>query len=138
MMLDTQINLCEDVLHGRTADEPVTTAKTIEGGYLRRETDGTLTVTPAAMTLAQHAQFCRLAEEAFAPVMPKYQAALAQFAAGLMRLFPPHLADAGKRLSACVFRSAFADPIIREAIVSRSLLPGPTPGTFCDVLIQFK
>lgn len=137
MMNDMQINLCEDVLCGREVDDALAAAKVIEGGYLRREEDGTLTVTPAAMTLAQHRAFCRLAEEAFAPVMPKYQAALRRFSAGLMQLFPPHLADAGKRLSAYVFRSAFADPI-REAIVEKGLLPAPTPGTFCDVLVQFK
>ena len=137
MMMDTQINLCEDVLCGRPVDDPVTAARTIEGGYLRREQDGTLTVTPAAMTLAQHREFCRMAGEALAPVMPAYQAALRRFSAGLMKLFPPHLTDPGKRLCAYVFRSAFADPI-REAIVTQGLLPGPTPGTICDVLIQFK
>lgn len=137
MMMDTQINLCEDVLCGRGVDDPVTAAKTIEGGYLRREADGSLTVTPAAMTLSQHRRFCQLAEEAFAPIMPAYQTALRRFAAGLMRLFPPHLTEAGQRLCAYVFRSAFADPI-REAIVSQGLLPAPTPGTFCDVLVQFK
>ena len=137
MMMDTQINLCEDVLCGRGVDDAVTAAATIEGGYLRRDEDGTLTVTPAAMTRAQHAQFCRLAEEAFAPVMPPYQAALRRFSAGLMQLFPPHLADAGRRLSAYVFRSAFADPVHRE-ILRLGLLPAPTPGTFCDVLVQFR
>lgn len=137
MMLDTQINVCEDVLCSREPANAFDAVKAIEGGYLRREEDGTLTVTPAAMTLAQHAQFCRLAEEAFALVMPKYQATLKRFSAGLMQLFPPHLADAGKRLSAYVFRSAFADPI-REAIVRQGLLPAPTPGTVCDVLVQFK
>lgn len=137
MMFDTQINICEDVLCGRPLDDPAQAAKTIEGGYLRREADGTLTVAPAAMTLAQHQRFCQLAEDAFAPVMPRYQAALRRFAAGLMPLFPPHLRDAGLRLCAYVFRSAFADPI-RAAIVDQGLLPAPTPGTYCDVLIQFK
>lgn len=137
MMMDTQINVCEDVLCGQAPADTFAAAKAIEGGYLRREEGGTLTVTPAAMTRAQHSEFCRLAGDAFSTVMPKYQAALRRFFAGLMQLFPPHLADAGKRLSAYVFRSAFADPI-REAIVRQGLLPAPTPGTFCDVLVQFK
>ncbi|MBQ8200252.1 MAG: sigma-70 family RNA polymerase sigma factor [Clostridia bacterium] len=137
MLCDTQINLLEDVLHGQPVDDPVTAAQTIEGGYLHREEDGTLLVTPAAMTLPQYRQFCRLAEDAFAPFMPRYQAALRQFAAGCMQLFPPHLSDAGRRLCAYVFRSAFADPL-REAIISRSLLPAPTKGQYCDVLVQFK
>ena len=69
--------------------------------------------------------------------MPEDQAALRRFSAGLMQLFPAHMADAASRLCAYVFRSAFADPI-REAIVAQGLLPAPTPGTFCDVLVQFR
>ena len=137
MMMDTQINVCEDVLCGREPAVAFDAAKAIGGGYLRREEDGTLTVTPAAMTLAQHSAFCRLAEEAFSAVMPEYQAALRRFSAGLMQLFPAHMADAASRLCAYVFRSAFADPI-REAIVAQGLLPAPTPGTFCDVLVQVR
>lgn len=137
MMLDSQINLCEDILCGRPADDPDTAARTIEGGYLRRKEDGSLTVTPAAMTLSQYRQFCALAETAFASVMPRYQAALTRFTHGLMPLFPAHLSDAGKRLSAYVFRSAFADPIY-TAIIGQGWLLAPTPDTFCDVLVQFK
>ncbi len=137
MMFDTQINICEDVLNGHAITDTHAAASTIEGGYIIRQEDGTLFVTPAAMTLPQYERFCKLAEAAFATVMPRYQAALKRFAAGLMKLFPAHLTDAGQRLSAYVFRSAFADPI-REAIVAQSLLPAPTPGTSCDVLVQFK
>lgn len=137
MMYSDWINACEDVLCGRSVEEPVAAAKAIEGGYLRREEDGTLTVTPAAMTLAQYQQFCLLAEEALAPLMPRYQAALRRFTAGCMQLFPSHLSDAAQRLCAYVFRSAFADPI-RAEILRLGLLPAPTPGTYCDVLVQFK
>lgn len=137
MMMDTQINLCEDVLCGRGVNDPVTAAKAIEGGYLRREEDGTLTVTPAAMTRPQHQAFCQLAEEAFAPILPRYQQALRVFSAGLMRLFPAHMEDAARRLCAYVFRSAFADPI-REEILRLGMLPAPTEGAVCDVLVQFR
>ena len=89
------------------------------------------------MTLGQPQAFCRLAEEAFAPLMPRYQTALRRFAAGLRHCFPQHLSDACERLCAYVFRSAFADPILQE-IARRDLLPAPTPGALCDVLVQFK
>ena len=137
MMRDDLINVCEDVLTGQPVADAHAAARAIEGGYLRREEDGSLTVTAAAMTLGQHQAFCRLAEDAFAPLMPRYQTALRRFAAGLRQRFPQHLSDACERLCAYVFRSAFADPILQE-IVRRNLLPAPTPGAPCDVLVQFK
>lgn len=137
MMVDTQINVCEDVLCGHEPADAFAAARAIEGGYLRREPDGRFTVTAAAMTRDQHEAFCRLAEEAFAPIMPRYQAALRAFAGGLVRLFPQQVRPAALRLSAYVFRSAFADPI-RGEILRRGLLPAPTEGAVCDALIQFR
>lgn len=137
MMRDTEINLCEDVLTGQPVADLPTAASAIEKGFLTRDTDGSLRVTCATMTKEQYARFCRMAEEAFAPLMPAYQTALRSFAAGLTPLFPSHMTDAAQRLCAYVFRSAFADPI-RAAIVERGLLPAPTADAVCDVLVQFK
>jgi len=135
MMTDDKINVCEDVLNGLTPDDRYAAAAAVEGGYLQRTEHGSFSVTPAAMTREQYEAFCQLAEEAFAPVMPRYQEALRRFTAGCLGLFPTHQADAARRLCAYVFRSAFADPI-REAIVTVGLLPAPDPDTFCDVLVQ--
>lgn len=137
MMYDSQINVCEDVLTGTPVEDMNAAASAIEGGYLRRNEDGSMTVDIPAFTLEQHRAFCRMTEEVFTDVLPRYQAALRQFAAGYKRCFPAHMAEAVQRDSAYAFMSAFADPI-HAAITGLGLLPTPTPGTFCDVLVQFK
>lgn len=137
MMYDSQINVCEDILTGTPVEDMNAAASAIEGGYLRRTEDGPLTVDIPAFTLEQHRAFCRMAEEAFAGLLPRYQAALRQFAAGYKQCFPAHMAEAVQRDCAYAFMSAFADPIF-ASITAQGLLPAPTPGTFCDVLVQFK
>lgn len=136
MMYDRQINVCEDILTGASVQDANAAASAIEGGYIRRE-DGGLVVDVPAMTLDQHRAFCRMTEETFADVLPRYQAALRQFAAGYKRCFPSHMAEAVQRQCTYAFLSAFADPV-HSVIVEQGLLPAPHASAFCDVLVQFK
>lgn len=136
MMYDSQINVCEDILTGQSVQDADAAASAVRGGYIRRE-NGALFVDIPAFALEQHHAFCRIAEEAFANVLPRYQAALQQFAAGYKRCFPAHMADAVQRQCAYTFLSAFADPV-QEDILRLGLLSPPTQGSHCDVLVQFK
>lgn len=137
MMFDSQINVCEDILTGAPVEDADAAASAIRGGYIRRDADGALTVDIPAFTREQHCAFRRMAEEAFADTLPRYQAALRQFAAGYKRCFPAHMGEAVQRQCAYTFLSAFADPV-QEEIVRLGLLPPPTKGSHCDVLVQFK
>ena len=136
MMYDYEINVCEDILTRGDTDDTETAAAVIERGIVQRRNDG-FYVTVPAFTHEQYRQFCRLAETAFAPVMPVYTHALNAYIAGYRKLFPAYLEQAPNVACDFLFLSLFASAVY-DIAADRGLLSRPAPGSICDVLIQHK
>ena len=71
-----------------------------------------------------------------APLMPRYTALTRDFIAGYKKLFPRHLYDDADRMCHGLFRDLYQ--VVAEYAVRSGKAAAPTPGTFCDVLLQYK
>lgn len=137
MMLDKEINVCEDALLGRPIPDTEGAASAIAKGYLVKQEDGSLFVTVPAFTKTQKEKFNLLAEAVFAPVMEAYGKAVRKYAVGYRRLFPEHLREEIARECSYLFSSLYGTWICKIA-QEKGLLALPASGSVCDVLIQHK
>lgn len=152
MMWDKYIDACEKILqdggNGRgntlcpakeleTEDETRdAVALAISDGYILRKEDGSLFVTMPAFTKAQKKQFDEIAEKYLAPIREEYTECVNKFLAGYMKLFPKRLeADAGYMCSHMFF-SMYR--VIIAMAQRNGEIEKPTPGSFCDVMVQYR
>ncbi|MBE6560424.1 MAG: RNA polymerase sigma factor [Ruminococcaceae bacterium] len=136
MMLDTHINVCEDLLHtGRTAFAEDAAAAIENGNIIRRE-DGTLFVPVPAFTREQKQALDALTDTYLMPLAGEFSENVKRFADGYGKLFPKHLFDDACRLSrGCI--GAFYEYFCiwgRE----KGILPQIPPDSVCEVLIQHE
>ena len=136
MMFTSYINACEDILlTGRTQDTEAA-ANAIRDGYIRKQEDGSFFVTVPFFTKQQKADFDAIADRYLAPLMPEYLQCLNGFLKEYKKLFPKHLADDADRLCQNLFLGMFA--VIAAYGQKTDRIPTPSPGSYCDVMIQFK
>ena len=134
MMIDTYINVCEDVLTSGTTEYSEDAARAIERGDLVRREDGSLFVPVPAFTREQKARLDALAETHFAPLMEEYADAVCRFAEGYIRLFPKHLREDAQRMSRGSFGAFFS--YLCDLGRQRGVLPAIPEGAVCEVLVQ--
>lgn len=135
MMSGAQIDLCESLLTGETFENKEVTASAIEGGYVVRNDDGTLTMAVPAFTREQKMRFNELVDEAFADCISAYAEAVKRFCNGYRKLFPAHVAEDVNRSCNYLFISVLSihiGPMAQE----KGLLVPPPPGRACDVLLE--
>ena len=135
MMRGTQIDYCESLLAGEPYANKEVAASAIEGGYVVRNDDGTLTVTVPTFTREQKVRFNELVDEAFAGCISAYAEAVKRFCNGYRKLFPAHVAEDVNRSCNYLFVSVLSIhicPIAQE----KGLLVPPPPGRACDVLLE--
>ncbi len=134
MMIDTYINVCEDLLTAGRTEYGEHAAQAIERGDILRREDGTLFVPIPAFTREQKTQFDALAEKHLAPLTEEFNRIVTRFTDGYSNLFPKHLCDDARRMSrGCI--GAFYEYFCiygRE----RGILPPLPPDSVCEVLIQ--
>lgn len=136
MMYDSHINVCEDLLRTGRTDDVDAAARAIQNGFVVRRTDGTMSVACPAFTKRQKEALDAAAEKHLAPLMPRYTALTRDFIAGYKKLFPRHLSDDADRMCRSLFRDLYQ--VVAEYAVRSGKAAAPTPGTFCDVLLQYK
>ena len=137
MMLSDQINVCEDILRGKTVTDTEAAASAIERGFIARDQNGKLSVAVPAFTKKQYEAFTRLAEEDFASSIGMYAGAVSEYVAGYQKLFPARLEEEVKRACHYMFLTVYAT-IICDMARERGLLRAPSPDSVCDVMIQSK
>jgi len=137
MMYDNQINVCEDILCGKEITDTDSAASAIERGYISRDNNGKLFVTVPAFTKEQYENFTCLVEKIFASFIDLYSSAVARYVDGYKKLFPMQLEDDVTRACNYMFLTIYATTICDMA-KEKGLLASPSPGSVCDVLIQFK
>lgn len=136
MMRDWEINLCEDILTtGETVDAEAL-PRPMEEGHIARGTDGRLTVTLPAMTLAQKTAFEAAVETRFADLLDDYLNCVDRYTAGYRALFPARFADDAARLCHGNTRGLY-DAVVRHAIAI-GRWPAIKPGARCDVMIEHR
>lgn len=133
---DYYLDVCEDVLVSGKTDDTNAAALAIRDGYLVRRPDGSLFVTSAAFTKAQKAAFDEIAERYLEPLMDEYNDRIAEFVAGYKKLFPKHLQEKADRFGHSMFNGLFS--VIIGYAQRTGAIPLPTPGCYCDVLIQLR
>lgn len=136
MMYDYQINACEDILRSGSSKDIESVASAIQNGYIVRREDGSFFVTVPAFTKEQKARFNAIADKYLAPLMPEYSDLVMKFIAGLKKLIPRHLNDDVDRTGHNIFVGLYATVIKYAQETGRIQMP--SPGCFCDVLVQFK
>ena len=141
MMLDTEINVCEDILTGADVADKESAAHAIEEEFIKRNSDGTLTVTVPAFTFEQKNVFDNITDEIFAcngddSIINKYAKTLRAYINGYTELFPTHLKDDAERFGHYMYVAAV--DFVYECAQERGLLITPGDGSICDVLIQTK
>lgn len=134
VMIDYQINICEDILAGREVQDIEAATSAIKEGYIVNK-DGSLFVTVPAFTKAQYEQFKKCAEITFESVMKKYVDTLRKYLEGYKKLFPAHLEE--EVLNACNYLFLKQYTVICNLAKEKGLLKTPTTGSTCDVMIQY-
>ena len=136
MMYDSYINACEDILNTGLSQDIESVTSAIQDEYIIRKDDGSLFVTSPAFTLEQKAMFDTIADRYLAPLMAEYSLLVDKFLDGYKKLFPKHLTDDADRTCQAMFKNLYSTIIAYAQRIDAIELP--TPGCFCDVLLQFK
>ncbi len=136
MMYDYHINACDDILTKGKSDEVDAVAGAIQEGYIVKKDNGEFFVTIPAFTKDQKAEFDRLVEKHLAPLMEEYTELTEKFIAGYKALFPKHLADDADRMSYGMFKDLYK--VIIAYAQKNNCVSLPTPGYYCNVLIQYR
>ena len=136
MMSDQYLNVCEDLLCRGKTEDIESAAGAIQEGYLVKKTDGSFFVTVPFFTKQQKEAFDAIADRYLAPLMPAYSEAVNRFIAGYKKLFPKHLHDDADRMCHNMFLGLYAAVI--EYAQKTTAIPMPSPGCFCDIMIQLK
>lgn len=136
MMRDKEIRVCEDILTtGKTEDEYIA-GETIRRGYVKRLTDGSLSVMTPAFTAEQKNSLDRIAEKHMGPLMEEYCRIVDEYIDGYRRLFPKHLSETADRMCKTSFLNMYGEIILYAQ--ENGIIPLPQKDSICDVLIQDK
>lgn len=137
MMYSNEVNICEDILSRKEITDTDSAASAIERGYISRDNNGKLFVTVPAFKKEQYEKFTCLVEKTFASSIDLYSGAVARYVDGYKKLFLAHIEDDVTRACNYMFLTIYATTICDMA-KEKGLLASPSPGSVCDVLIQFK
>jgi len=136
MMYDYCINACEDILSKGSSEDIDAVTQAIQGGYIKREDDGSFMVMVPAFTKEQKAELDRIADKHLAPLMEEYSKLVDKFIVGYKKLFPKHLSDDADRMCKSMFKGMYA--VIIEYAQRTGVIELPSEGSYCDVLVQYK
>ena len=136
MMYDYHINACDDILTKGSSDEVDAVAGAIQEGHIVKKENGEFFVTIPAFTKEQKAEFDRIADKHLAPLMDEYTKLTENFIAGYKKLFPKHISDDADRMSYGMFKDLYK--VIIAYAQRMGAIELPTPGCYCDVLIQYR
>ena len=136
MMFNKQIDACIDILRTGHSDDRDATALAVQQGYLQRKEDGSLFVTAPAFTDEQMTQFEQIVERHLSALMDDYSALAEKWIAGYKKLFPKHLSDDADRMCYSMFKDLYS--VIADYAVRTGAAAAPTPGSYCDVLLQIR
>ncbi|MBE6658751.1 MAG: sigma-70 family RNA polymerase sigma factor [Ruminococcaceae bacterium] len=136
MMIDYEVNVCEDLLTRGDTDDGYSAAEAVRRGYIDRMENGTFFVKTPAFTLSQKAAFDQIADRHLHPLAEAYRHCLDAFLTGYRALFPSHLAEDTDRMCASMYVGMIT-VILAYGMKSGRITP-PPQDTVCDVLIQFK
>lgn len=130
------ISVCGKRMTGAPVDDTESAAKAIEQGFIKRNENGELVVTIPWFTKKQKDLFDEKAEKYFAPFIDDYVKAITAYADGYKKQFPKHLEDEVIRACNNIFMTLFTN--MTRMAQEKGLLDLPEPGSYCDVLIQYK
>ncbi len=136
MMIDYEVNVCEDLLTRGQTDDGYFAAEAVRRGYIERTENGTLFVKTPAFTKAQKEAFDRIADRYLEPLAEPYRHCIDTFLTGYRALFPAHLSEDTDRMCASLYVGMIS-VILAYGQKSGRITP-PPQDTVCDVLIQFK
>ncbi len=136
MMIDYEVNVCEDLLTQGHTDDDYSAAEAVRRGYIDRMENGTFVVKTPAFTMAQKAVFDQIADRHLDPLTEQYRHCLDAFLDGYRALFPAHLAEDADRMCASMYVGMIS-VILANGMKTGRITP-PPQDTVCDVLIQFK
>lgn len=160
MMWDKYIDVCEMLLRQQSADAkgramgdesgrtvhgaeaaipPVNrdaAALAIQEGYIVRREDGSLFVTAPAFTRVQKNRFDEIVRKNLAPIVEEYKACVDKFLTGYKKLFPEHLRADANYMCSHMFFSMYS--VIIAMAQRNGEIERPTPGSFCDILVQYR
>ena len=136
MMIDYEINVCEDLLTRGQTDDTYSAAEAIQGGYIRKTDNSELHVTPPAFTKDQIIAFHASVERHTALIAEQYQRCIDNFLSGYRALFPAHLHEDADRMCTRIYTGMIT--ILLSHAQKIGHIQPPPQDTVCDVLIQFK